>query len=97
MQDDGHTDTQTAPVPKRRERAHLFDSPANVKRALYGLFAVSGLSLGLEAVVRRHVDHPWEALFGFHAVYGFVACVLLVLLAKWMRTILMRGEDYYDD
>ena len=42
------------------------------------------------------MHHPWEALFGFYGIYGFVACVILVLLAKEMRRILMRREDYYE-
>jgi hypothetical protein len=58
---------------------------------------VCGLSLVLDFVVHRHVDHPWERLIGFYCVYGFVACVILVLVAKEMRKILMRGEDYYGD
>ena len=34
---------------------------------------------------------------GFYAVFGFVACVALVLAAKHvLRPIIMRGEDYYD-
>ena len=48
-------------------------------------------------VVHRHVYHEWEGLWGFYAGYGFVACVLLVLIAKEMRKLLMRSEDYYDD
>jgi hypothetical protein len=35
-------------------------------------------------------------LFGFYALYGFVACVLLVLLAAEMRKLVMRDEDYYE-
>ena len=35
-------------------------------------------------------------MWGFYAGYGFVACVLLVLIAKEMRKLLMRREDYYD-
>ena len=35
-------------------------------------------------------------LFGFHAVYGFVACVVLVLAAKQLRRVLMRDENYYE-
>jgi hypothetical protein len=42
------------------------------------------------------VSHPWEGFFGFYALYGFVACVLLVLLAKEMRKLVMRDEDYYE-
>ena len=33
----------------------------------------------------------------FYPVYGFVGCVVLVLVAKWMRSFLMRPEDYYDE
>jgi hypothetical protein len=76
---------------------HVFDNPENVKKAIYVLFAICGFTFALDFFVSRHVDHPWEALFGFYAVYGFVACVILVLAAKEMRKILMRKEDYYDD
>ncbi len=79
--------------PKR----HLFDDPLNVKRAIYALYAVCALALIGDFIVHRHVDHPWEALFGFYPLYGFGACVLLVLIAKQMRKLLMRGDDYYDD
>ena len=51
----------------------------------------------LDFIIHRHKVHPWEGLLGFYAVYGFVGCVVLVLVAKWMRTFLMRDEDYYDN
>ena len=79
------------------KRTHVFDNPRNVKRAIYTLYAVCAVSLAADFLIERHVDHPWEWLFGFYSVYGFVACVLLVLLAKEMRKVLMRKEDYYDD
>lgn len=78
------------------DRRHLFDEPQNVRRVLRGLYALCGLSLLFEFFVHRHVDHPWEALWGFYGLYGFVACVLLVLIAKELRKVLMRREDYYD-
>lgn len=74
----------------------MFDSPESrgwVRKVLYALCAIT---LGADFVVKRYVDHPWEALPGFYALYGFVACVILVLVAKEMRKLLMRGEDYYD-
>ena len=48
----------------------------------------------LDIVVHKHGDHWWN-FFGFHSLYGFVACVLLVLVATWMRKPLMKSEDYY--
>ncbi|WP_246814368.1 hypothetical protein [Ferrimonas balearica] len=52
--------------------------------------------LALDFVVHRHTEHPWETLLGFYPLYGFVGCVVLVLLAKVMRKVVMRPEDYYD-
>lgn len=78
-------------------KKHVFDDPRNVKRVIYALVAACVVTFGLDAVVDRHVDHPWEALFGFYAVYGFVACVLLVVIAKELRKLIMRKEDYYDE
>jgi hypothetical protein len=78
------------------KKRHIFDDPANVKRVIHALYGVCALSLLADFFVDRHVDHPGEALFGFYALYGFVACVILVLVAKELRKVLMRGEDYYD-
>ncbi|PPR63186.1 MAG: hypothetical protein CFH04_00728 [Alphaproteobacteria bacterium MarineAlpha3_Bin3] len=94
---------RTAPKKKRAAKdkspvyEHVFDNPRNVKKVIYALCAVCGLSLFLDFFVNRYVDHPWEALFGFYAVYGFVACVILVLAAKEMRKLIMRKENYYDE
>jgi len=30
-----------------------------------------------------------------YAIYGFIACVVLVLLGRLLRRIVMRPEDYY--
>ena len=78
------------------KKRYLFDNPKNVKRVVRGLIAVCLVLFGLDFVLHRHAVHPWEELFGFYAIYGFVACVLLVLLAKELRKLLMRDEDYYD-
>lgn len=77
------------------EKKHLFDNPNNVKRLLHALYAVCGLLVTLELVIHRHIYHSWENLPAFYAAYGFIGCVVLVLVAKWMRTFLMRSEDYY--
>ncbi|MDH3596674.1 MAG: hypothetical protein OEU09_05265 [Rhodospirillales bacterium] len=79
------------------EKKHIFDKPENVKRLLWIFYAIcAGLFL-IDAVFHRHVIHAWENLFGFYSVFGFVACVVLVLVAKEMRKVLMRKDNYYDD
>jgi hypothetical protein len=83
------------PKRKTRERQYLFDKPQNVKHVLKMLYAICGILFLIDFVYHRHVVHAWEGLWGFHAIYGFVACVALVLGAKEMRKLLMRREDYY--
>ncbi len=78
-------------------RRRFLDNPGNVRwiiRALYGLCL---LLVAAEFVVHRHIEHRFETLFGFHAFYGLVACVILVLAARELRKLVMRREDHYDD
>jgi uncharacterized membrane protein len=57
----------------------------NVRRILGGLFIACGGFVVLE---------KWP---GFYAVFGFVACVILVLISRFvLRPLVMRDEDYYD-
>jgi hypothetical protein len=77
------------------ERRHLFDEPRNRHRLVHGLVAACVILLGLDLVLQRHGEHPWEGMLGFYPLYGFGACVLLVLLAKELRKLLQRGESYY--
>ncbi|WP_245335323.1 hypothetical protein [Shewanella sp. WXL01] len=79
------------------EKQYFFDNPKNIQRILYALYACCGLLVVLDFVIHRHVYHSWENLPIFYPIYGFVGCVILVLIAKWMRTFLMRPEDYYDE
>lgn len=50
-------------------------------------------------LVDKHHAHTWvEHLPGFWAVFGFVACVLIIILSKWYGHLgIMTREDYYDD
>ena len=73
----------------------FFDRPETLRGILYSLYAICGLLFGLDFVIHRHTEHPWEGLYGFYPIYGFIGCVILVLVAKWMRKILMREEGYY--
>jgi hypothetical protein len=76
---------------------HLFDNPANIKLVVRGLVFSCIFLVGLDFIVHRHTMHPLEEIYAFYAIYGFSACVLLVLLAKEMRKLLMRDEQYYGD
>ncbi len=78
------------------EKKHIFDNPKNVRRVIWFLFIACAGLFAADFFVYRKVEHPWESLFGFYGIYGFITFSLLVLVAKELRKILMRGEDYYD-
>ena len=78
------------------EKQYLFDKPENVNHLLRGFYAVCGILFVLDFVLHRHMTHVWERLPGFYAIFGFVACVVLVLVAKEIRKVVRRREDYYD-
>lgn len=77
------------------EKQHLFDKPQNVSRLLRALYVICLLLFILDFILHRHTTHAWEDFTGFYAVFGFAACVILVLTAKQLRKILKRKEDYY--
>jgi hypothetical protein len=78
------------------QKQHLFDNPRNVTRLLRGFYVICVLLLALDVFLHRHTAHMWEEFTGFYAIFGFIACVTLVLIAKQMRRILKRKDDYYD-
>ncbi|MFN2289087.1 MAG: hypothetical protein ABR578_12215 [Chromatocurvus sp.] len=79
------------------EREYFLDKPENVKRLLRVFYAACIILALLDFVIHRHVYHSFERLWLFYPIYGFVGCVLLVLVSKWMRSFLMRDECYYED
>ena len=74
-----------------------FDKPENVRKMLRVFYVICGLLVLVDFMVHRHIYHDWENIPAFYAIYGFVGCVVLVLIATEMRKFLMRGEDYYDE
>ena len=47
-------------------------------------------------VSHAHPHLVFETIAGFSAVYGFVACTALVLIAKVLRKVCKRDMNYYE-
>jgi len=78
------------------ESEYWLDKTKNVDLIIWILVAVCVLLFFADAFYHKHAHFEIEYLFGFYGVYGFFVCVALVLVAKSLRTILMRDEDYYE-
>ncbi len=91
------------------ERPRWLDDFENVRKVYRGLWVVCLVLLfGGEGLLRwaqqraeaAHAEHhgfAFEHWPGFYALFGFIACVGLVLAAKELRKLIMRSEDYYGD
>ncbi len=81
---------------KKQRELTFFDIPKNRNMVVRLLYAVLTILLIIDLFIHRHGDFHWEESPEFFAVYGFVACVALVFVAKVLRIIVERKEDYYD-
>lgn len=80
----------------RHRGDYWLDDPRNVDRLVYGLYAICVVLLLADFFADRHGPFAVEHWFGFYGIFGFVACVGLVLAAKELRKAIMRPENYYD-
>ncbi len=68
-----------------------------VVRICFGVLALLILADAL-FVDKEHAHTQLEHLPGFWSVFGFVGCVLIILLSKWYgHAGIMTREDYYDE
>jgi hypothetical protein len=74
------------------------DRPDTVKRFFLVIYVISGLLIVAELILGKETahPHPYEWVPLFYAAYGFASFWFLVLLAKPMRRLLIRSEDYYE-
>ena len=80
-----------------KESPGFFEKPGTIKFLWVLLFAVCVLTLVPDFFLERHSYFAYEHYFGFFAVLGFVACALLIIIAKGLGFFLKKDEGYYDD
>ena len=81
-------------MPKWVERVEAIRVSATARRLFYAVLAVLVL---MDLLVPKGELPWWEALTGFSAVYGFISCVLIIVVSKLIgHAGLMKSEDYYD-
>ena len=64
-------------------------------RIAFGVVLV--LSVLAALLVQAQPHFAIERLFGFNALYGFLACAALILVAKAIGLVVKRPDTYYDD
>ncbi|MEO0442934.1 MAG: hypothetical protein AAFZ92_04215 [Pseudomonadota bacterium] len=82
--------------PKSKDN-DFFDKPATIRWILRVFYSICVLLVFADFIVHRHIETAIEKIPAFYTVFGFVACVILVLLAVQMRKFIIRDEHYYDE
>lgn len=81
---------------KSKKELTFLDSRQNKARVRKYFYMALIVLLGLDFFIPKHGHFSWETVPQFYAVYGFIACVALILVAKLLRRLVKRKEDYYD-
>ena len=82
---------------KQQPQDHWLARPDTIKllwRVFAGVLALTVLAQLVIGIKGYFVLDGW---FAFGAVFGFAACLAMVLVAKAMGVFLKRSDDYYDD
>ena len=83
----------TVPVDARA----WFERPENAKRLFWSLLAACGLLFVIDVFVHKHGPFQIEHFPGFYAISGFLACAGVAFVARIIRVLVMKPEDYYDE
>ena len=79
------------------EQLHWLVRPATIRKLWIGFSIVLAAVVLAQTVVYIKGYFGVDAWFGFGAVYGFVCCLLMVLIAKLLGLVLKQPQDYYDE
>ena len=66
-----------------------------VKKIAYGILVLLFI---VDFIIPRHEVHFFgDKIPGFWSLFGFSACVVIIIVSKWLgKNGLMKDEDYYD-
>ncbi len=76
---------------------HWLVRPTTIRKLWIGFSAVLALVVLAQVVIYVKGYFVVDGWFGFGALYGFVCCLLMVLVAKLLGMVLKRPQGYYDD
>ncbi len=73
------------------------DKPGSANKIFWGLAVGCVLLFLADFTYKKYGNFNIETLPGFYGILGFVAFIVLILIAKTLRVLIKRPEDYYGD
>jgi len=77
-------------------KKHWLYREENRNKLWMGSALVLVLTVIAEFFIHLHGYFPLADFFGFQAIYGFLACVGMVIFARLLGFFIKRKDDYYD-
>lgn len=71
------------------------DTASGVNRLIIGLVVLCVILFVIDFIYHRHVKVPYESVYGFYALAGFVSFTCIVLGARLLRLLIRRDESFY--
>jgi hypothetical protein len=88
-------DGRTAATPPPPAAGSWLSRPGTIRVLWIVFVAVLAVTVAAELLVHLHPRFRLERRFGFHAAWGFLGCVAMVLFANLLGVFLRRPDDYY--
>jgi len=77
-------------------KQHWLYLPATRRKLWIAGISILVLAVIAEFFIHLHAYFSIVKFVGFYAVYGFMSCVILIVIARLLGLLLKRKEDYYD-
>ena len=88
---DTHNDNNT------HQASGYFYRKGVIRWILRIFYVISAILFLIDFIIHRHTVTDIEKIPTFYALYGFFACAILIIIAKWIRIAVIRAENYYDE
>lgn len=76
---------------------HWLTRPATIRKLWIGGCVILVLTVLAQLPLHVHEYFGIDGWFGFNAVYGFLACVAMVIFAKALGVLIKRMDHYYEE
>lgn len=80
-----------------KPKPHWLTRPESIRKVWIAFIIVLAATVVADFAIHRHTFFVIDGTFGYYAWFGFIACVVLIFLAKLLGFIIKRQDDYYEN
>lgn len=82
--------------PKTETNEREIERVAVPGRVMYVLAVLAALAVAADFFYTKSPAFAWQGWAAFYGGFAFAACIVFALIARVLRRLLARPEDYYD-